>query len=467
MHSLKKIAIAVALTLPGAAFAQSTQELKAELDAMKAKMEKLEAMIEQMNAKAASGGMDADTRADFNRVKNKTEAMEDMAEASGMKGLKISGFIDPTYIYNQRQKTSSFVFLKNFNDPHGAGGTDAPYAYDNAYFGTAFIKFEKEMEGGTKWLLELMPHKSYGDGGGYNVGSIVNQAFVSIPMASLNERFLAGQIGSWPGYEYQLATAKKTITNNLLFDFTEPTFMTGFGYERIDGKWDSKFIIGNLNNGRITDRRAPALHWRTDYSKGEFQGFGLAGLHGKTSASTSVNYLEGDAYFTRGNVTLQGQLEAGRATRTAFNGGDAAWIGLSTLGAYKFTPRLEGIARFDYLKNDKNGGGTPNLVFPGGCQTPDYSVDPTGATPMASNCGEYRNGFGPGIDNSTGLVANPNKGANRYALTLGLGYAMTPNAMLKFELRYDRASQNVFYDVGSQSYKKDNALFGVSTVVSF
>ncbi|MFD2273986.1 hypothetical protein ACFS07_31430 [Undibacterium arcticum] len=73
---------------------------------------------------------------------------------------------------------------------------------------------------------------------------------------------------------------------------------------------------------------------------------------------------------------------------------------------------------------------------------------------MASNCGDYRNGFGPGIDNATGLVADPNKGANRYALTLGLDYAMTPNAMLKFEVRHDRATQNTFFDVGSSTFKK-------------
>ncbi|MFC3110811.1 DUF3138 family protein [Undibacterium arcticum] len=482
MFSLKKTVIAIALAFPIAASAQSMQAIKAELDALKAKVQQLEGLVDQANAKAdkaattasatpAAGGFDDDTRAEFNRVKVKSEGLEDQIEASGFKGLKISGFMDPTYIYNQRQHTSSFIFMKNFNDANtGAGGTNAGYAYDNAYFGSALIRFEKEMEGGTKWLLELMPHKSYGDGGGFNSGSIVNQAFVSIPMGSLNDKFLAGQIGSWPGYEYELgagATSKKTITNNLLFDFTEPTFMTGVGYEHIAGPWDSKAIIGNLNNGRITDRRAPALHWRVDYAKGEFQGFGFSGLHGKTSGTTSVNYLETDAYFTRGNLNLQGQLEAGLAKGSAFNGGDAKWIGLSTLASYKITSRLEGIARFDYIKNDKNGGGTPNLVFPAGCQTADLATDPTGATPMASNCGDYRNGFGPGIDNATGLVADPNKGANRYALTLGLDYAMTPNAMLKFEVRHDRATQNTFFDVGSSTFKKDNTLFGASTVVSF
>ena len=135
--------------------------------------------------------------------------------------------------------------------------------------------------------------------------------------------------------------------------------------------------------------------------------------------------------------------------------------------SYKITPRLEGVARFDYLKNDKNGGGTPNLVFGAGCQTANLVSDPSGATPMGSNCGDYRNGFGPGIDNGTGFVADPNKGVNRYALTLGVNYALTANVKLKVELRHDRATQNVFYDAGSQSFKNSNILFGASTIVSF
>jgi hypothetical protein len=476
MHILKKAVIAITLAFPVVAMAQSAQDLKLELDAMKARIKQLEAMVESINTKAvAVAATDAENQAEFNRMKIKTEAMEDQLEVGGFKGLKVSGYIDPTYIYNQRQDTGSVVFMKNFSDPNLAGdGTHpsqkAAYAYDNAFFGTALLRFEKEMEGGTKWLLELMPHKSYGDGGGYNIGSLINQATVSIPVNGLNNRFLAGQFGSYPGYEYQLAAgplAKKTITNNLLFDFTEPSFFTGFGYEHLEGKWDIKALVGNPNNGRVTDRKSPSLHWRVDYSKGEFGGWGASGLHGKMSATTSVNYLEADTYFIRGDLTWQGQIEAGQTNNAAFNGGDAKWIGLSTLAAYKITPRLEGIARLDYIKNSTNGGGVPSVVFGAGCSTADLSTDPSGATPMDSFCGDYRNGFGPGIDNATGLVSDPNKGANRYALTFGLNYALTPNAMLKFELRRDGSSENTFYDVQSKTYKKDNFLFGASTVVSF
>ena len=35
----------------------------------------------------------------------------------------------------------------------------------------------------------------------------------------------------------------------------------------------------------------------------------------------------------------------------------ASWYGLSTLAAYKFTPRFEGVGRFDFIDNSRNGGG--------------------------------------------------------------------------------------------------------------
>jgi hypothetical protein len=475
MHILKKAVIAITLAFPVAAMAQSAQDLKLELDAMKARIKQLEAMVESINTKSvAVAATEVENQAEFNRMKIKTEAMEDQLEAGGFKGLKVSGYIDPTYIYNQRQDTSSVVFMKNFSDPNLAGdGThpsqNASYAYDNAFFGTALLRFEKEMEGGTKWLLELMPHKSYGDGGGYNIGSIVHQATVSIPFSGLNNRFLAGQFGSWAGYEYPAAAgpqSKKTITNNLLFDFADPTFMAGFGYEHIAGPLDIKLIVGNANNGRLTDRKSPSLHWRVDYSNGEFGGFGASGLHGKSSANTTVNSVELDTFFTRGNLSLLGQIEVGQTSNGAYNGGDAKWLGISGLAAYKITPRLEALARMDYVKNSANGGGVPTVVF-GKCSLPDFATDPSGATTIDATCGDYRNGFGPGIDNATGLISDPNKGANRYALTFGMNYSLTPNAVLKFELRRDGSSENTFYDVPSKTYKKDNLMFGASTVVSF
>ncbi len=483
MFSTRKLVLAVACALPLMASAQDNSAIKQELDALKEKIKQLE------NAMQKSTGA-AEDKAEADRVRVKVESLEDDREAMGFKGLKISGFVDPTYIYNKNAGTSSFVFMNNFFD---SGGSGEFYTYDNAYFGTALVRLEKELDSGTKMMLELMPHKSYGSS--FNIGSLINQAFISVPLTSSRFKFIAGQVGSWPGYEYQLPTAKKTITNNLLFDFTEPTFITGAGLDLTEGKWIYKGIVGNLNSGRVYDTKSPTLHYRVDYSKGEFQGFGFSGTHGKapgnfaagqafntaafdsagvptgdsiiveSAARSRLDYFEVDGYFVRGDVTVMGQLDFGRHRKAAFNGGDSQWFGASVLGAYKFMPRLEGILRFDYLDNNKNGGGTPNV----GTLT---CVDP--ANVATCTFGDSSNGFGPvvsvDIDPATqlptGLVGDPNRGAKRTALTLGMNYNLNQNTLLKFELRHDRANIPVFIDKDGLS-NKSNTIFGASTLVSF
>jgi opacity protein-like surface antigen len=64
-------------------------------------------------------------------------------------------------------------------------------------------------------------------------------------------------------------------------------------------------------------------------------------------------------------------------------------------------------------------------------------------------------------------VGDPNQGANRTALSLGVNYALTANAVVKAEYRYDRASQAVFQVLPDGNWRKDNQLFGTAVVVSF
>jgi Protein of unknown function (DUF3138) len=469
MFRTRKIILAIACAFPFLASAQDTGALKQELDALKEKVRQLE---DKMQKPAST-----DDKAEADRVRVKVESLEDDREASGFKGLKFSGFVDPTYIYNKNTNTSSFVFMNNFIPT--AGSSDI-YTYDNAYFGTALLRIEKELDSGSKMFMEIMPHKSYGSS--FNIGSLINQAYISIPLTSSRFKFIAGQVGSWPGYEYQLPTAKKTITNNLFFDFTEPTFVTGAGLDYTEGKWQYKGIVGNLNTGRDKVTRAPVVHYRVDYSKGEFQGFGFSGLHGQAPGNfgaglafnpasaadptlpplaapdrTHFDYFEVDGYFIRGDVTMQAQLDFGRHKQAAFNGGDSQWAGISVLGAYKITPRTEGILRVDYIDNHKNGGGTPNI-----------SLITCGDPTVATSCtfGDSLNGFGPDVS-GTDPNANFDRGAKRTAITLGYNYGWNLNTLLKFELRHDRADLPVFFDAKNNSFTKSNTIFGASTVMSF
>jgi len=467
MRTLRPTLLALALASAWPAMAQSNAEILAELKALQAKVAELEAKLKAKEAAEArpaaapapaAAGMTAEQSRELSRVTVKTEALEDAVEAQGLKQLKISGFMEPAWIWNQRQNRAGFQFL----NPVATGG----YSYDNSYFGGATLDFQKEIDGGTKFRLTLTPNR--GTGSVIGDGSIVQEASVSVPLGSLQTRFIAGQLPDWSGYEYQQSTLNKLITHNLLFDYTLPTTYTGAGMEYVRGKWWTRWALANVNTSkRDASEKAPALAYRVDYSRGEFQGWGFAGLHGKganlradeldkagklvhptrAGIDTRLDLFEVDAYFIRGAWTWQGQLSYGRQKYAAITADpvtgdlrDARWYGLSTLVAHKFTPRFEGIARLDYIHNRKNGGGLLTYTV-----ADDY------------------NGLGP--DPTGG--SSPERGANRMALSMGLNYLYNLNTTFKAELRLDRADLPVFMDIKSGGYRKGNTLLGTSVVVSF
>ena len=466
MSPKKKLAMLIA-ALPFAASAQSNAELKQEIEQLKAQVQQLRGATQQPGA--AAGAVDP---AEFNKVRVKVEALEDSQEAMGFKGMKLSGYIDPTYIYNKNWSKGSVLFLNNnYNaDPSGAINdfSQEDFYYGNSYFGGASLKFEKEMEGGVKTMLTLRPRRTVANT--YDFGSIVEEAGVWVPFHGLAWKAWAGQAISWNGYEYVQSYQKKNITSNLLLDYAGPGFITGAGVEYQEGKWWVKTALGNLNSTHDNPGGSnQGAHWRVDYSKGEFQGWGASGMHGKI-IDQRYNYLEADGYFIRGDWTVQGQIEGSAWKNSGFNGGDTGHKGISALTAYKFTPLFEGIVRADWLDNHKNGGGTPATVMGTNLCPADLGADPTGAT-AAADCGDYRGGFGPGtvFDTATGVWAlgDPNVGAKRSALTLGLNYQYHLNGVLKFELRRDWSNLYSFREFDSGNYKKHNTTFGVQTVVSF
>jgi hypothetical protein len=464
-HTLRLTALCAALAGAFPAVAQSNADVLNELRALRERVNELEKKLQAAEAaKPPSGqwGMTPDQVRELNRVAVKAEALEDSRDAQGLKSLKISGYMDPTFIYNKNQDRAGFQFLN-------AVGDDG-YAYDNSYFGAAVIDFQKETDSGTRWRLTLAPNR--GVGAVFDGQSPVHEASVSVPLGSLQRRLIAGQIPDWSGYEYLQPTLNKLITHNLLFDYTLPTAYTGVGMELTEGKWIVKGVLANMNASRRTSgNTTPVLAYRVDYARGEFQGFGFAGVHGKAAnfadpngVDSRVDLLEVDGYFIRGDVTLQGQLSYGKQKKASIvpdptSGAlrDATWSGVSVLGAYKFTPRFEGTARADYVRNRKNGGGL--LGYTG------YADD--NGNPIYT---DGRNGLG--VDPNIGCEVDPtlagcSRGANRSALTLGLSYLFDLNTTFKVEYRLDRADLPVFEDVKNGGFKKTNQLFGASVLVSF
>ena len=455
------LAIAAAFPLP--ASAQSNEELLKELRALRDRVTQLEnklrsvesvkapAVVPPSAAAAAPSGMTPDQAREMARLSLKVDTLEEERENSLLKGLTISGSVDPTFIYNRAQNRAGFQLLNTV----GEGG----YSYDNSFFGAASIDFQKELEGGTKFRLTLQPDR--GIGSNINVGSIVHEASASIPLTDDETRLLIGQIPDWSGYELLSSKDNKLITHNLLFDLVLPLAYTGVGIELTRGDWVVKSVVGNMNaTKKKPNEKSPMIAYRADYTISEYAGVGFAGVHGKSAnlvnggGETSLNLFGVDGFYARGDWTFQGQVSYGQQKDAAIavnSDGElqtARWWGLSGLTAYKFTPRLEGVARFDYIYNRQHGGGL--LGF--------------GADPV--------NGIGPGFDGNVdadgNLVAiDSQRGANRFAFSVGGNYRFNEYTLFKAEYRLDRATQRVFEYDDDGNFKKTNHLFGASVVVSF
>jgi hypothetical protein len=458
MTLLRPTLLAVALAAAFPALAQSNEELLKELRALKDRVADLEKKLVDTKTAAPSPaqpqwGMTPEQAAEFNRIAVKTEAMQDTFTDMGFKGLKISGYIEPVYVYNQRQHRAGFQFLNQQSDG---------FFYDTSFMGSASLDLTKETESGTIWKLTLAPNR--GVGAAIDGASIVQEASVSIPLGSLQTRLIAGQIPDWSGYEYQQPTLNPFTSHNLLYDFTLPVGYTGVGLDIKDGKWWVRTALANVNATiRQSGEKSPVWAFRVDYSKGEFDGWGFASMVGKapnfnTGSNTMAVLTELDGYFTRGDMTLQGQVSYGQQKQGAITPDqvtgeyrDSRWIGVSGLAGYMFNPRLQGLVRADYIRNNKNGGGL--FAYNG------YSAADETGTMVYGNDG--RNGIGPDLNGDL------NRGANRWAVTTGMKFLYDLNTTFKLEYRLDGADRAVFLDSQSGEYKKTNQMLAASVLVAF
>ena len=299
----------------------------------------------------------------------------------------------------------------------------------------AILDFQKEMTDGTKWRLTLAPQRGVGSViDGY---SIVHEASVSVPLTDLQTRFIAGQIPDWSGYEYLQPTLNKLITHNLLFDFTLPTGYIGAGLDLTSGKWvdeddaradePERQLLGGKRLGarrprRLCARRVPGLR----HGRRLWPGAQLRELDANGDVATlQPRPVRGRRLLHPRRLDPAGPAElrlpeGGRDHARSANGDfqTASWYGLSTLAAYKFTPRFEGVGALRLHQQLAATAAACSATAP----TPATASAPmaTWAAMPACVC-----------------VDGCDKGANRYALSVGLNYVFNQYTMFKAEYRYD------------------------------
>lgn len=430
----KLIVVALACAMPWvSAQAQSVSDLKKEIEALKAQLQTLTNKVETMGSSQGDNGALVQQ---VSRIEQKQELASDDQEKSGFKGLKINGTIEAGFMYDDMAKSHNF-------------GTSAGSGYGGE---SAMLQFTKESQDGegVDWTLRLLPGST---------SYPVHEASVSIPLNKEN-RIIGGLIPDYQGYEYVFSNANPTlgnqlITHNALYDVAGPTSYAGIGMSHTfgGGNYALKWIVGNIDptydpadsasttSAASSVGRSVGFAARGDWFINEFSYVGLSIANGSVNRNFTVMAIDGG--YTHGDWAFNGQLSSGTQRNAAANGDDAAWTGVSGLVSYKLTPRLQLLARADYVENRKNGGGT-----------------------YAYNAGDTSVGLGPEMADSLGTVNDPNTGANLTRLSLGANYQINANTQWKTEYRLDQSSGYNFQDVDGTYHQTKNTL-ATSLVLSF
>ena len=441
----KLLVVALACAFPlGSALAQSAADLKKEIEALKAQLQLLQKKVEDISQAADITPLSQQV----NRIEQKMDLADNAAEASGFQGMKINGVIETTLSYNNIDRSNSAI-------------ASSGYSSTNDYAGYGMVQITKESQDGegVDWTLRLLPGAT----------SMVHEASVSVPLTK-ERRLIAGFMPDFQGYEYSFPHADSTlgnqlITHNALFDLAGATAYTGVGmsYSLDGGNAAFKWLIGNVDGGydSAADNVDPinaanssvktvALAYRADWYVGDTSYVALSGLHGSMNRNFTIMAL--DAGLSRGDYQFNGQITAGQEARAAANGGTANWTGVSGFFGVKVLPRLQLMARGDYIWNSNNGGGT--YAYNGG---DSYSTV----------------GLGPKRTDSTGSydtdadTTYATTGANLTRMTFGTNYQINSNTQWKTEYRLDLSDGYNFLDYDGATYRKDKTTISTALMLSF
>ena len=419
----------------------------------------------------------------------KVDSLVDAQNTGPIAGLSVTGYIDPTYMYNRDLSSSSFLFANH----------ESAYNYFNSTFGDLYLDIKKTFGVGPmapSAEITLMPNRGNGitllqNEHGTIGDNILNTAVVTVPVTATTT-FVAGLMPSFGGYEVQQSNQMLTLTHGLLYDFSDPGSYVGVGvnYTGDNSNWAWKFMLGNeqyrtygsvvqtgtnaLGDPITSSNKIPTFTGRVDYTWSSALDIGGSFNIGRQTLAAGLNsdgtpvygvggvapnafgsffFGEADASYTLADVQYNAELDYGQQQNAAYNGGQAQWYGLSLLAHRKFNlptvGRMGATLRYDLLVDQKNGGGGGGIA-------------------LNSNGMDTADGFGIGAN----CLANSSnhgfecKGATRQDVALDVLFYATQQITVKVEYRHDWASQDVFLR-NDGSYSKSNDILATQFIYSF
>ncbi len=480
---MKQIFIPAALcvAVQGAAFGATTpstqsrqmQELRSEVGALRAEVAALRRALPAAQLRAM--------RRKVTRMSLTVGQLEQAATQGPVAGLSVTGYLDPTYVYNRDQHSAGFQFVNH--DP-------GVYNYYNSSFGDVYLDIKKTFGvGDTAPSAEIVIEPNRGAGSstqsesGALGNNIFNQAQINVPINLYTTAF-GGLLQSLAGYEPQPSNMMLTLTHNLLFDFSEPAGMIGIGLKGSNSTYTHfwQVIVGNeqlrtaastvtASGATVQANRVPTVSARFDDAVSSALDIGVSGALGRStlfspgcttgfgyqcanpSAYGTYRYVETDLTYTADKTQYNAQADFGELGGGAWNGGTARWYGVSVLGHREWNTAAVGhmgaTLRADYLNDTANGGGGAGIIYGAGSSDPlnGFGVDPT--------CMAASGNGGLGC-----------RGTARYALTGDLLFYPTRQVTVKMEYRHDGATNPVFA-TGPGTSSRSNDLLAAELLYSF
>ena len=382
--------------------------------------------------------MTPEQQAEFNRIAVKTEALEDSRDDSGFKDLKISGYADVNYVYNFNKERGHL--------PVPGAQLDRALRLRQLLLRLGGPRHPE----GDRRRHQVPPHP--------HPGSAPPATSSAGPTSSTRPPSPSRSRPSTPGSSpARCPTGRATSTCRPPRTSSSPTtcsstsrcpyVYTGVGIEKPLGKWVLKGMVANVNTPIRQHRRgAPGLRLPRR-------------LHGRRVLGPRLRLPGGH----------EDQLPGRDATPPPRRPTTPRTPGRTRSRWTAGTPAATCPQRPRRLRPAGEGRHHARIPSPASCAPPSGTAPrswPPTSSPPAS-----RASCAPTTSSTTRTAAacstrrrrrqstasagptrtaaiDPEKGADKYAITAGVNYAINANATFKLEYRYDGATQNVFGNKG-------------------
>lgn len=384
------LAIAIALSLPSAAFA-TDPELQAQLEAMQERLGQLEQKVESQKDELEVAGERLESQQELIQ-RQSTDLESASGLASFLETIEVGGWVAASYFYN-------------FNDPDGralggsnTGGFAYPFRPDANSFSLDQVWFEVERpvseENRAGFRLDFVYGKDagllsgdFGAGDGFSGNDFeLYQGYVQY-MAPIGEgvTFQFGKFATLIGAEVVQSPYNFNITRGHIYNLFQPITHTGLLASTSAGPIDMS--LGFVNETRsfpaadIDLNKDKAVLWSVGGALGESVSWSFNGAHGSADSGAGIDTPAGDKEtildFILGfdpTENFSAYVNADYIDTQNSRGTDVEGWGVAVAGRYAFTQRMGFAMRGEYADLDDFFGSGNDLSVWGVTGTVDYML---------------------------------------------------------------------------------------------